>query len=150
MDYYKLWLLIKDQTGSDDEITDWANAPSIEHRDPYYISYRSVLAVIADPVRLEAIAAVLKANYPTTHEIMLQVGDTNGSAGGLSLGSEATRIFIQSLATPQGGSLLTQDEANSLCALGVRMVSPAENAGLDRVHPGYVHDSKIMAAEEGR
>jgi hypothetical protein len=114
-------------------VAQWCNAPSLSKREPHYVSYRTILWVIQSPVRLEAIRAAIEASMPTVHAILLAIGSTDGTAGGLDLTQEATRTYIQSLVGDGTGATLTQAEADALCSLGVRMISPAESAGLPPV-----------------
>src|SRR5690606_24567694 len=50
----------------------------------------------------------------------------------------AAPMFAAQLAALVSGGVLTQDQAEGITAMGVEMVSRAEELGLGRVKPGYV------------
>lgn len=113
----------------DQDIADALNAPAVESPKPYYVNARTLMAV-ADIQTAETVLAALKAQSPTLFEIMLRVGSTDGTTGGVDVSLDATRAFIDQL---QAGGAISVEQAAAIKGLGRQMVGKAQAAGLGPV-----------------
>jgi hypothetical protein len=100
-----------------------------EEREPFYPSYRTLLSVLKDPIRLEQIRTVIESTMPTVHAMLLAVGNTNGTAGGLNLQEPKVREYFQQM-VGEGEGKFTAAEANEICSLGVKRVNRTYQLGL--------------------
>lgn len=105
------------QGKSHEEAAAIVNAKSSQVRRDAYVSYRTILGVVKSPAILEAIATFVKAQFPTTHEILLQVGSTDGQSGGVNNADAATRAFYSLLRQQVQG--VTDAHVAALEAVGV-------------------------------
>jgi len=120
--------IIAGMTGTDAEIATALNSPTIEVPQPFYVSYRTLLGMFPIP-RVEAMRIIIAAMSPTTDEIMA-IPD----AGGIDVSMEITRQTLRAMVP----GVLTQLECDAVLALGVRMVSPLQAAGLPAYQEGDI------------
>ena len=87
---------------SDEQFIAWANEILYALRS-YYVSYRTILDILlkSDPVNAFAKAGVLagaiQQSNPLVHQLLLQSGDSKGSAGGVNVGLSASQTMIDQL-----------------------------------------------------
>jgi hypothetical protein len=125
MDYPALKLAIQEIYPGDDRLTDSEvdNAWTILSKQyttvpkKSFITYRTIAQIVASPVSLETISATIKATMPTIHIMLTQVGDTDGSAGGIDISHPATAAQIDTLAA---AGLFTQAQCDEIKSLGYK------------------------------
>ena len=128
MDYQRLKTLDAEQSAAMtlEEAAAYWQGP-VTRPLPCYINYRTLLAVMLDPARLEALRAAVKAQWPTVDDMLAHVGNRDGSAGGLDVSLPATQAQLSGFVA---AGLLAAAEAAELVALGTETVSRAIAAGL--------------------
>lgn len=87
---------------------------------PYYVSYRTLASV--DLAAADAVMAALQSAHPSLYQLMLQAGDTDGSAGGVDVSLAATQAMIDQFAA---SGVITADQATAIKALGTVSTYPA-------------------------
>jgi hypothetical protein len=151
MDYETLSTLLADPAYTSLTATDAAtalNAATVSVAEPYYLSYRSIAGVLQDVAKLEALAARLAATMPITHAILAQVGNPDGSDGGLDVRSAAVQTAIDGMVSGEAWGITLADAA-ALKALGISTISPAANAGLGTVTAENVTLARAATALAG-
>jgi hypothetical protein len=115
---------------SDHEAAAAINAMTVEVRNEYRITYRTILSATKDPANVEAIAAGIKAQMPTVDGMLREYS----AEGGVDIAFPETRAFIQGL-VGTGDGKLSQAQADAICALGI----VAKQKYSDPCSPGQVH-----------
>lgn len=124
--------LIAQYTGSDAEIAEILNTPSIEVPLPCFVSYRTLLGMFG-VARVEAVRVAIKTLSPTVDNLMM-IPDS----GGIDVSNVFTRGTLSAM-TP---GVLTAAECAAVLALGVRLVSPLEANGLPAYHAGDIAEAR--------
>lgn len=135
------------QGKNDAEAAEIVNAKTYSVRIARYVSYRTILGVVKDPAILEAIAAFVKSQYPTTHEILLQVGKTDGENGGVDNSVPETRQFyraLQAVVKINNVAVITDAHVTSLQDVGLEVRPYREQLGFVRdIDHGDVYTARL-------
>lgn len=142
MDYQRLKTLDAEQSAAmtPEEAAAYWQGP-VTRPLPCYINYRTLLAVMLDPARLEALRAAVKAQWPTVDDMLAHVGNRDGSAGGLDVSLPATQAQLAGFVA---AGLLAAAEAAELVALGTETVSRYADAGLPPVGPHHIETARAL------
>lgn len=138
MDYAALKTLITGQTGTPQDIADWANTPSML---VVGMVPRSIFSMWCGSTGLRgAIEDIAVTTGHPLRAIALTVLDflRGGVADALDFADARNQMMLG--AWVQAGAL-TQAQADELIALATTLKSPAENAGLGVVHVGDVQNA---------
>lgn len=118
------------------EIADAINAKTIIATRPYYASARTLYGLFG-PTQGKAIMDAISAADPVLYQIMLQVGDTDGMAGGIDVSLADTQSFMHGLVDQ---NVITADDVARLIALSqtvtpwrVSMLGQSEPVSVDQI-----------------
>ena len=128
--------LIVGQPGTDQEVLDWCNTPSVTRLREYMSTERTLMADLG-PVMADAILTKLEAVPDSVVQRVVKM--LSPSQGGIDLGHPATRAQIDALVV---GGVLLSEEGDALKGLGEEVVSPAVNAGFGVIRFGEIVDGR--------
>ena len=103
---------------SDQEAANTINVMKKTIAKEYRITYRTMLQIMRDPVRLEAARVAIKATISTVDSMLNSYND----AGGLDVQYPESKAYLQSM-VGEGDNQLKQNEVDTIVALATQEVA---------------------------